>query len=44
LQNSARTASAAGTAATYVLRQGDRVVGYYALAMSAIVHAGASRL
>jgi len=45
LRNSARTAGAAGTAATYVLCQGDRVVGYYALAMSAVVHAGApSRL
>jgi hypothetical protein len=45
LRNSARTAGAAGTAATYVLCQGDRVVGFYALAMSAVVHAGApSRL
>jgi predicted N-acetyltransferase YhbS len=38
LRNSARTASASGTAATYVLCRGERVVGYYALAMSAIGH------
>ncbi len=45
LRNSAQVAGAAGTAATYVLYRGDRVVGYYALAMSAVVHAGApSRL
>jgi predicted N-acetyltransferase YhbS len=45
LHDSARTAGAAGTVATYVLRHGDRVVGYYVLAMSAAVHAGApSRL
>lgn len=45
LRNSARVAARAGTAATYVLCRGDRVIGYYALAMSAIVHARApSRL
>jgi GNAT superfamily N-acetyltransferase len=45
LCRSARVASAAGTAATYVLCRGERVVGYYALAMSAVWHAGApSRL
>src|ERR1700710_3095276 len=45
VRSSARTAAAAGTAASYVLCQGDRVVGYYALAMSAVVHAVApSRL
>jgi predicted N-acetyltransferase YhbS len=45
LRHSARVAAAAGTAATYVLRRGDQVVGYYALAMSAVAHAGApSRL
>jgi GNAT superfamily N-acetyltransferase len=38
LRQSARTAAAAGTAATYVLRRGTRVVGYYALAMSAVTH------
>ncbi len=38
LSNSAHTAAAAGTAATYILCRGERVVGYYALAMSAIVH------
>ena len=41
LRNSALVAAAAGTAATYVLCRGDRVIGYYALAMSAVVHAGA---
>ncbi len=41
LRQSARTAVAAGTAATYVLCRGDRVVGYYALAMSSVAHAGA---
>lgn len=41
LRQSARTAAAAGTAATYVLCRGDRVVGYYALAMSSVAHAGA---
>jgi hypothetical protein len=45
LRNSALTAAAAGTAATYVLSRGERVVGYYALAMSSIAHARApSRL
>lgn len=45
LTRSARTAAAAGTAATYVLCRGDRTVGYYALAMSAVAHDGApSRL
>lgn len=41
LRQSARTAAAAGTAATYVLCRGDRVVGYYALAISSVGHAGA---
>jgi predicted N-acetyltransferase YhbS len=41
LQRSARTAAAAGTAATYVLCRSTRVVGYYALAMSSVAHAGA---
>jgi GNAT superfamily N-acetyltransferase len=45
LRHSARVAGAAGTAATYLLCRGDRVIGYYALAMSAVVHVGApSRL
>jgi predicted N-acetyltransferase YhbS len=45
LRQSARTATAAGTAATYVLCRGQRVVGYYALAMSSIERQGApSRL
>ena len=45
LARSAPVAAAAGTAATYVLCRGDRVVGYYALAMSAVWHQGApSRL
>lgn len=38
LQRSARVALSAGTAATYVLGRGQRVVGYYALAMSSIAH------
>lgn len=38
LCQSARVATASGTAATYVLRRGERVVGYYALAMSAVEH------
>jgi predicted N-acetyltransferase YhbS len=38
LRQSARTATAAGTAATYVLCRGQRVIGYYALAMSSIGH------
>jgi predicted N-acetyltransferase YhbS len=41
LRQSARTAAAAGTAATYVLCQGDRIIGYYALAMSSVAHIGA---
>ncbi|MGH2853634.1 MAG: histone acetyltransferase [Solirubrobacteraceae bacterium] len=45
LRNSARVAAASGTAATYVLCRGARVVGYYALAMSAVGHENApSRL
>lgn len=45
LRRSARVAMAAGTAATYVLCRDQRVVGYYALAMSSIGHRGApSRL
>lgn len=38
LRHSARVAAASGTAATYVLCRGERVVGYYALAMSAVDH------
>lgn len=38
LRKSAFTARAAGTAATYVLCRGPRVVGYYALAMSSVGH------
>jgi predicted N-acetyltransferase YhbS len=41
LRRTARIAAAAGSAATYVLRRGDQVVGYYALAMSSVAHAGA---
>lgn len=41
LRQSARVTAAAGTAATYVLCRGERVVGYYALAMSAVAHRGA---
>jgi hypothetical protein len=37
LRHSALTAAAAGTAATYILQRGDRAVGYYALAMSAVI-------
>ncbi len=45
LQATARTAGAAGTAVTYVIADGRRVVGYYALAMGSVAHAGApSRL
>ncbi|MDP1818298.1 MAG: hypothetical protein Q8K58_00205 [Acidimicrobiales bacterium] len=36
LRKTAQVAAAAGTAATWVLCRGDRVVGYYALAMGAI--------
>lgn len=38
LRCSARVAAASGTAATYVLCRGEDVVGYYALAMSAVRH------
>lgn len=38
LRQSARVAAASGTAATYVVCRGGRVVGYYALAMSAVAH------
>jgi predicted N-acetyltransferase YhbS len=38
LGRSARVAAASGTAATYLLCRGERVVGYYALAMSAVWH------
>jgi len=45
LRNSAEVAHAAGTAATYVLCRDDDVIGYYAVAMSAVIHATApSRL
>jgi GNAT superfamily N-acetyltransferase len=45
LRNSARVAASAGTAATYLLRRGETVVGYYALAMSSVAHESApSRL
>lgn len=45
LRRSAEVAFAAGTAATYVLCRGDVVVGYYALAMSSVIHSTApSRL
>jgi predicted N-acetyltransferase YhbS len=45
LQRSARVAASTGTAATYVLCRGRRVIGYYALAMSSVAHAHApSRL
>jgi predicted N-acetyltransferase YhbS len=45
LCRSARTAAAAGTAATYVLCRDQRVVGYYAIAMSSVAHRAApSRL
>jgi GNAT superfamily N-acetyltransferase len=43
LRQSARIAAAAGTAATYVLCRDERVVGYYALAMSAVAHEAAPR-
>ncbi len=42
LRQSARVAAASGTAATYVLCRNQRVVGYYALAMSAVEHAQAT--
>jgi GNAT superfamily N-acetyltransferase len=38
LRSSAEVTAAAGTAATYVLCRGERGVGYYALAMSAVAH------
>ena len=38
LRQSARTAAATGTAATYVLSRDQRVIGYYALAMSSVAH------
>jgi predicted N-acetyltransferase YhbS len=38
LRQSARVAAASGTAATYVLCRDERVVGYYAVAMSAVAH------
>jgi predicted N-acetyltransferase YhbS len=41
LRNTAHVAASAGTAATYVLCRSDVVVGYYALAMSAVAHSGA---
>jgi predicted N-acetyltransferase YhbS len=41
LRQSARTAASAGTAATYVLCRDERVVGYYALAMSSVAHVDA---
>ncbi|KAA1247772.1 GNAT family N-acetyltransferase [Mycobacterium simiae] len=45
LRNSARVARSAGTAATYILSRGDRVIAYYALAMNAVAHTAApSRL
>ena len=45
LRNTARVAASASTAATYVLCRDETVVGYYALAMSAVAHTGApSRL
>jgi predicted N-acetyltransferase YhbS len=45
LSRSARVAAASGTAATYVLCRDEQVVGYYALAMSAVEHGRApSRL
>lgn len=45
LCRSARVAAGAGTAATYVVCRGRRVVGFYALAMSAVGHTRApSRL
>ncbi len=45
LRTPAEVAHAAGTAATYVLCRGDEVVGYYAVAMSSVIHEAApSRL
>jgi predicted N-acetyltransferase YhbS len=42
LRRSARVAAASGTAATYVLCRDTDVVGYYALAMSAVGHGQAT--
>lgn len=45
LRRTAPAAAAAGTAATWVLCKGRRVIGYYALAMGSVEHRGApSRL
>lgn len=45
LRHIAPAAAAAGTAATWVLCRGSRVIGYYALAMGSVRHTGApSRL
>jgi GNAT superfamily N-acetyltransferase len=45
LGHTAGVAAAAGTAATWVLRRGNRVVGFYALAMGSVEHRSApSRL
>ena len=45
LRQSSRVAASSGTAATYVLCRRERVVGFYALAMSAVEHVQApSRL
>ena len=45
LHHTAVVAAASGTAATWVLCRGRRVVGYYALAMGSVAHAAApSRL
>ena len=45
LRSTAVVAAAAGTAATYVLRRGEQVIGYYALAMGSVEHSGSpSRL
>ncbi|MGX6446675.1 GNAT family N-acetyltransferase [Patulibacter sp. S7RM1-6] len=41
LHVTARTAAAAGTAATYVLHDDGRIAGYYALAMGAVAHVDA---
>jgi predicted N-acetyltransferase YhbS len=42
LRSTAIVAAAAGTTATYVLRRGDRIIGYYALAMGSVEHSGSS--
>ena len=45
LARTAQVAASAGTAATYVLCRGRKVVGYYALAMGSVAHSTApSRL